>query len=654
MRRGHAAGSAFTSSTAPSRGGSISSLSNGPNGAEVRRERDSCTSNCADEAVRPPRSAARARPARGCPRSRSPARRAWRAAARSCPGRRRDRRCARRAAGRAARTRARHEHPVDAVVHLGELGRAEVRCARRTRAARSRARSRPGGTDARCPGPPGCSHTERRGFRAKLLQSARSSSVSGSEMPEHQHRGVVADRDLDLRQAVADRERLRPARAAAGSGADLLAAGRGTRACRRRSSSAARGSRPSRRPSSARGAPTGARGGGSPTPRRRRSAAWSRAPPCRCAPRFSSSPRCLAAICVRASACCVAQPPQTPKCGQRGVAPARAPLQDRGERGRSRTRTSAQDLDTRRRSPGSAPSTNTTLPSALRATPRPSASSESMRSVRSSRARGTRASAARRASRACSRTQRALGLVALGGVAAAHQLEAQVEEIGVDAVGLAVVADRRDLARAIAVPHRAAAHAELAREAREAAPARRAARRARRRSTSTSIRSRWRVVEAVDVVVVAEVLVVVAGVPEARGAYAVDQAAVDQHRQVEAARRSSDTSCGAYLFDAVEEALDRRGLAGVGLADREDAHALVVRAARRRSRPRAAGAAAGNRLPPSARAASGTPTSATSRVGQVGGQVVQPADARDSRGRSRCRRRGSASCSVRERRPVER
>ena len=35
--------------------------------------------------------------------------------------------------------------------------------------------------------------------------------------------------------------------------------------------------------------------------------------------RFSSSQRCFAAICVRLSACWVAQPPHTPKCGQRGV-----------------------------------------------------------------------------------------------------------------------------------------------------------------------------------------------------------------------------------------------------------------------------------------------------------------------------------------------
>ena len=75
--------------------------------------------------------------------------------------------------------------------------------------------------------------------------------------------------------------------------------------------------------------------------------------------------------------------------------------------------------------------------------------------------------------------ERELGLVALRGVAAAHELEAQVQEIGVERVGFAIVADRRDAAREIALPDRAAVHAELAREAAEAARARRAARRAR-------------------------------------------------------------------------------------------------------------------------------------------------------------------------------
>ena len=40
----------------------------------------------------------------------------------------------------------------------------------------------------------------------------------------------------------------------------------------------------------------------------------------------SSSARCLAAICSDGCACCSEQPPQTPKCGQRGVDARRARL----------------------------------------------------------------------------------------------------------------------------------------------------------------------------------------------------------------------------------------------------------------------------------------------------------------------------------------
>jgi hypothetical protein len=93
--------------------------------------------------------------------------------------------------------------------------------------------------------------------------------------------------------------------------------------------------------------------------------------------RFSSSQRCFAAICVRASVCCRLQPPHTPKCGQRGAWRLEAPLVIALRRPISKD---AFFLRTWKAtsSPGSAPSTNTTLPSAVRATPRPSASSESI------------------------------------------------------------------------------------------------------------------------------------------------------------------------------------------------------------------------------------------------------------------------------------
>ena len=139
-------------------------------------------------------------------------------------------------------------------------------------------------------------------------------------MPEHQDRGVVADRDLDLRHAVADRK----------AGPTSFRRGGIRREIVRRQDVAFAhvgdvGRAPlaeadhARRPCSARGAPRAARGGDSPTPRRRRSAACVSGCTLPMRARLSSSARCLAAICVRASACCVAQPPQTPKCGQRGA-----------------------------------------------------------------------------------------------------------------------------------------------------------------------------------------------------------------------------------------------------------------------------------------------------------------------------------------------
>src|SRR3712207_692770 len=45
-----------------------------------------------------------------------------------------------------------------------------------------------------------------------------------------------------------------------------------------------------------------------------------------------------------------------------------------------------------------------------------------------------------------------LGLVALRGVGAAHELEAEIEEIGIDRVGLAIVADGLDCAVLVALP----------------------------------------------------------------------------------------------------------------------------------------------------------------------------------------------------------
>ena len=87
------------------------------------------------------------------------------------------------------------------------------------------------------------------------------------------------------------------------------------------------------------------------------------------------------------------------------LAPAGGGLEDRGGAAGCRTWACSEKPGPTARSPGKAPSTNTTLPSGLRATPRPSESRASMLRIRSSRARGILSSAARRASRA----QRAAG-----------------------------------------------------------------------------------------------------------------------------------------------------------------------------------------------------------------------------------------------------
>ena len=129
--------------------------------------------------------------------------------------------------------------------------------------------------------------------------------------------------------------------------------------------------------------------------------------------RFSSSPRCLAAICVRASTCCRLQPPHTPKWGQRGIWRLEEPPTTLVRRPISNEvflRRTWKSIS----SPGNAPSTKITLPSGLRATPRPSASSDSMRTVTPSRATGTPASGPRCACRACRAGGRAPIRSALG------------------------------------------------------------------------------------------------------------------------------------------------------------------------------------------------------------------------------------------------
>ena len=135
----------------------------------------------------------------------------------------------------------------------------------------------------------------------------------------------VADRDLDLRQPVADRQRadeLAQLRAAAptalgGSTWHSRHVGDVARLPLVEADQHAAFLR-------ARGAPTAARDADSPTPALRSAAAASPARTRPMCPSASSSARCLAATCSDGCACCSVQPPQTPKCGQRGVDARRA------------------------------------------------------------------------------------------------------------------------------------------------------------------------------------------------------------------------------------------------------------------------------------------------------------------------------------------
>ncbi len=86
------------------------------------------------------------------------------------------------------------------------------------------------------------------------------------------------------------------------------------------------------------------------------------------------------------------------------------------------------------------------------------------------RPRRTPAGAACLRARSPARTSSHLAIVLVVRQASAHQLEAQVDQVRVDDVGLAVVADVLAAALEVRVPDALARHAELARASRAAAP----------------------------------------------------------------------------------------------------------------------------------------------------------------------------------------
>ena len=177
------------------------------------------------------------------------------------------------------------------------------------------------------------------------------------------------------------------------------------------------------------------------------------------------------------------------------------------------------------------------------------------------------------------RTRSHSSRVARGVERAAHQLEAQEEQIGVERSRPRSSCGSRRSRRAGSCPTprcrpcRACPGSPQSCATSSSGAPRAAVEREHVHQVAVAL------VEAVDVVVVAEVLVVVAGVPEAAPPARRAAGRGHQHRQVEAAAVPRH-QLRRVLVDAVEEALDRARLVALGLAEREDLHALVGRAAR--------------------------------------------------------------------------
>ena len=262
----------FTSSIAPSRGGSTSDL------VEIRRSARSRTGieqvrRLEPAAIREPvqgriatlRAATSARIAFDAEHLR---RRSARAAARNCRVRRRNRRSARRAAGSSRRDRAAHQHPVHRVVDLGEIGgqKRDAHVEFRQRVVEARRLERPERARA-VSGPARLQPNWNPERSANALQQLLVGRVRRLEHAQHQHGHSIADRNLDLRQALA--LIVKPvdqfAQARESPPTPARAAPRRP-PCPRRSSICARESRPARHSSSRPTAPTAARGAGSATP----------------------------------------------------------------------------------------------------------------------------------------------------------------------------------------------------------------------------------------------------------------------------------------------------------------------------------------------------------------------------------------------------
>src|SRR6056297_80852 len=246
--------------------------------------------------------------------------------------------------------------------------------------------------------------------------------------------------------------------------------------------------------------------------------------------RLSSRTCCLASIWRSAARCCSEQPPQMPYTAQRGST--------RSGEGSSTASSRASSKFFRRRSrrkrtrsPARAPSTNTFLPGTS-AMPRPSWVMPRMPASSGSRCFFAMSQASapvgaipgleelrevRLPALAEGPSHPLVFLLEIGRRhAAAHELEAQIDQVGVDDVRLAVIAYARDVARLPRAPDLVAAHAELAGESEHHGNVVQARPGARLVTGQHVHQVDVAPVEAAQVVVVAVVALGVAGLPVTR------------------------------------------------------------------------------------------------------------------------------------------
>src|SRR5439155_802353 len=160
------------------------------------------------------------------------------------------------------------------------------------------------------------------------------------------------------------------------------------------------------------------------------------------------------------------------------------------------------------------------------------------------------------------------------GEEAAQLRKAEVDQPGVEHVGLAVAANPLEVAALPGLPDLTALEAELARKPEQA-------RRVGERHAAAPLEARQHVHEIGVPPVIAAQLVVVAGgrilraaLPEARRLHPPEERPVGEHRQIER-RAVPGHEVGGEFLDAVEEALHQLPFPRAGLAETPELQALL-------------------------------------------------------------------------------